>query len=173
MAVNVAENYSDGFGTEQLAYIDNELTFNDAISDFITAAKEKGMEFDKANVSRIFSAMASSRIIVTNGLSAGAFEDLMVILGNYFESAAYIDSVDDTYTSHESVLFRNDAAGNRTKTHAKQPPISVPSPNTIISAATIATSVPAWCTLPTAIFLPAKRCSPGLIPNWQKRGKTP
>jgi hypothetical protein len=43
----------------------------------------------------------------------------MVILGNYFESAAYIDSVDDTYTSHESVLFHNDAAGNRTKTHAK------------------------------------------------------
>lgn len=119
VAVNVAENYSDGFGTEQLAYIDNELTFNDAISDFITAAKEKGMEFDKANASRIFSAMASSRIIVTNGLSAGAFEDLMVILGNYFESAAYIDSVDDTYTSHESVLFYNDAAGNRIKTHAK------------------------------------------------------
>lgn len=119
VAVNIAESYSDGFGAEQLAYIDTDLSFSDAVGDFIIAAKEKGMEFDRAAVSRIFSAMASSRIIVTNGLGGSAFEDLMVILGNYFESAVYIDNVDETYTSHESLLFQNDVNGNRTRTHAK------------------------------------------------------
>jgi hypothetical protein len=43
----------------------------------------------------------------------------MVLLGNYFESAVYIDQVDGSYTSSESLLFKNDINGNRSKTHAK------------------------------------------------------
>ena len=69
--------------------------------------------------SKIFSAMASSRIIITKGLKDVEFEDLMVLLGNYFESAVYMDRADEGYTSSESLLFKNDAHGNRVKTNMK------------------------------------------------------
>jgi len=119
VAVTVAEDYSEGFGAEHLVYIDNELTFGGAVDEFMTAAQEKGYSFSDADVSKIFSAMASSRIIVTSGMSNKAFEEFIVVLANYFESAAYIDRVDFTYTAPESLLFKNDISGNRTKTHAK------------------------------------------------------
>jgi beta-glucosidase len=119
VAVSVAADYSEGLGADELAYIDSELTFDGAVADFITAAKEKGYNFNPADVSKIFSAMASSRIIITNGMTDKTFEELMLLLGNYFESAAYIDRVDDTYLNAESLLFQNDVGGNRTKTHTK------------------------------------------------------
>jgi hypothetical protein len=53
------------------------------------------------------------------GMSEEDFKNLMVILGNYFESAVYIDSADESYVSPESLLFKNDAAGNRSKTSMK------------------------------------------------------
>jgi hypothetical protein len=63
--------------------------------------------------------MASSRIIVTKDMGNSEFEDLMVLLGNYFESDVYIDKVDGSYTSPESLMFQTDMNGNRTKTHTK------------------------------------------------------
>lgn len=119
VAVTVAEDYSEGFGAEHLVYIDTELTFNGAVDEFMTAAREKGRAFTDADVSKIFSAMASSRILVTSGMSNKEFEEFMLVLGNYFESAAYIDRVDFTYTAPEALLFKNDISGNRMKTHAK------------------------------------------------------
>lgn len=119
VAVTIAEDYSEGFGAEHLVYIDTELTFSDAAGEFITAAKEKGRAFSNGDTGKIFSAMASSRIIITSGMSGKNFEEFMRSLADYFESAAYIDRVDETYTAPESLLFKNDMSGNRTKTHAK------------------------------------------------------
>lgn len=119
VAANVAENHSDGFSAEHLAYIDNELTFDVAVEDFIDAAIEKGYEFDEKEARKIFSAMASSRVVITNGMGNAMFEDLMVALSDYFESAVYIDHVDSSYVNSESLLFKNDAQGNRTKTNTK------------------------------------------------------
>jgi len=119
VAVNVVEDYSEGFGAEHLVYVDNELNFENAAGEFIESAKEKGYEFKEREVRKIFSAMASSRVIITNGMSHAMFEDLMVLLGNYFESAVYIDRVDFNYTNSESLLFKNDMHGNRSKTNMK------------------------------------------------------
>ncbi|MBQ8447515.1 MAG: glycoside hydrolase family 3 C-terminal domain-containing protein, partial [Clostridia bacterium] len=119
VATNVVEDYAEGFGAEHLVYVDNELTFGGAVEEFIAAALEKGHSFEEKEARKIFSAMASSRVILTSGLSNSQFEDLMVLLGNYFESGVYIEHVDETYANSESLLFKNDANGNRSKTNVK------------------------------------------------------
>ena len=117
--VNTAEVYSEGLGTEQLVFVDKDLSYEGAVADFAATAREKGYEFEEKEARKIFSAMASSRIIITKGLKDGEFKDFMVLLGNYFESAVYMDRVDEGYTSSESLLFKNDAHGNRVKTSMK------------------------------------------------------
>lgn len=117
VAAAVVEDYSDGFGAEHLIYVDHEHNFENAAREFAVAAAEKGYEFDASEVRKIFAAMASSRVLILNGMSDKMFKALMVLLGNYFESSVYIDYADSGYTSGESLLFKSDASGNRSKTN--------------------------------------------------------
>ncbi|MBQ9746059.1 MAG: hypothetical protein IJW21_04485, partial [Clostridia bacterium] len=117
VAAAVVEDYSEGFGAEHLVYVDQEHTFESAAKEFAVAAAENGYEFDMGEVRKLFAAMASSRVVMLNGMSDKMFKALMVLLGNYFESSAYIDYADNSYTSSESLLFKSDANGNRSKTN--------------------------------------------------------
>jgi beta-glucosidase len=103
--------------SEYWMHIDKSYTFADAASGFENFAAEKGYKFDSRIICNIFSAMAASRLIVVDGLSNDKFQTLLVLLGNYFESSAYIDSVNNKYTSDQSVLFTTDSSGARVKTH--------------------------------------------------------
>lgn len=115
---NTVHDYSSDISADNLIYVDNEQTFASATKDFIEAALERGYSFEPSVVNRIFASMASSRVIMVNGMSESDFRAFMLILGNYFESSVFVDNADESYISHESLLFSIDAQqGTRTKTN--------------------------------------------------------
>ena len=109
---------SDSQEVETLAYIDKEQTFLSAAREFEQFAAEKGYRFDADTVKRIFASLASSRLVVVRGMDEGQFSAFMLLLGNYFETAVYMDTVDETYISDDCLLFKPDGHGGKIKNQA-------------------------------------------------------
>ena len=117
---SVTEDVGDkieGVDEEYLQYIDKMQDFKNAAADLETYAAQRGVKL-RADVSKkIFSALASSRLLVTYGYSDQELTSLMKVLSGYFETELFIDRVNDSYKSGDAVLFDTDAQGNRYKTH--------------------------------------------------------
>lgn len=114
--VNVAEAQTVHVeDNEFFMHIDRELSFKKACDDFEIFARERGYVFGSDAVREIFSALSASRLIMLKGMSNEAFFLFMTVLSEYFDSRAYIDAVDATYTNDESVLFGFDDMHHRTK----------------------------------------------------------
>lgn len=114
---NETEEHVDGVDVEYLRYIDKNLNFELAATEFERFALERGCKFRSDMVKKVFAALASSRLLVVEGMNDKDFKTLMLLLSNYFESPLFIDRVDQGYISTDSVLFRSDAQGNRVKTN--------------------------------------------------------
>ncbi|MBQ8409091.1 MAG: glycoside hydrolase family 3 C-terminal domain-containing protein [Clostridia bacterium] len=114
----VVEDRIDGVEPEQLAFVDKDQSFEAAARDFALFASERGCSFAPETVINVFASLASSRLLVVNGMEEKAFKKFMLILSSYFETAVYIDRADATYSGSESVLFKTDANGGRAKTNA-------------------------------------------------------
>ena len=99
------EELDDGWNAEYMAHVDRELTFEVACREFTTFASEKGYTVDAAAAREIFSAMASSRLVATRGMSDEAFGTLVLLLSEYFECPYCVDKVTGDYKSESDVLF--------------------------------------------------------------------
>lgn len=108
----VREELDDGWNAEYMAHVNKELTFEVACREFETFAAEKGYTVDAATVKEIFSAMASSRLVATRGMSDESFGTLVQLLSEYFECPYCMDTVTADYQSESDVLF---SAANRQK----------------------------------------------------------
>ena len=97
----------DDLSEEYLAYVDDQFDFATAAKEFMLFASERGCKFDANTVREIFASLASSRLLVVDGMSEDDFELLMKILCEYFRSEVHIDKVDESYTDEGSVLFEN------------------------------------------------------------------
>lgn len=115
--IKVEEEKTEGVDAELLAYVDKDQTFESAARDFEIFARERGYKFDTDTVRSIFASLASSRLIVVSGMDSASYRNLIMLLGNYFDTAAYIDRVDSTYDTPDSVLFHDDAQSGRTATN--------------------------------------------------------
>jgi hypothetical protein len=124
--VNYQENeasaqteHSDGIEAENMVFVDSNYDISAASREFAAVAKEKGLEFDENDAHKLFSSMASSRVLLFHSMSEKTFESLMLLLGNYFQSPICLDkSENGTYENIEGVLFKSDATGTYTKTNA-------------------------------------------------------
>lgn len=101
---------------EYLDYIDKDQNFENATKEFEIFARERGHKFRSEDIKKIFSAMASSRLLILSGVNNGDFQTLLHLLSDYFETSLHLESVDDTYHNGERVLFRSDLSSS-TKTH--------------------------------------------------------
>ena len=117
-ASHAEEDKIEGVDAELLVYIDKEQTFESAVKDFEAFAIERGCQFAPETIRNIFSSLASSRLVIVNGMEDDDFRKLVVLLSNYFDSSTFIDRVDSTYESESSLLFHDDGHGTRTKTNA-------------------------------------------------------
>ncbi len=113
-----AEEAAAGSDDDNMMPIQSEVDLAAASRDFSAAAKEKGVDFSESDAGRLFSSLASSRVLLLYGMSTRAFESFMQVLSNYFETSVYKDSVRGAYESHENILFGSDADGELTKTNA-------------------------------------------------------
>ena len=117
-AAHAEDDKVEGVDAELLVYIDKEQTFESAAKDFLAFATERGCQFSPETVRNIFASLASSRLMVVNGMDDNAFRKFVLLLSSYFDSSAFIDRVDSTYESESGLLFHDDGHGNRTKTNA-------------------------------------------------------
>lgn len=107
----------EGVDSEYLRYIDREVDFASAAAEFERFAAERGCKVSHDVVKNLFAALSASRLVVVKGMKDSDFKTLLLTLSNYFESPLFIDSVNDSYNSCESVLFRTDDQGNKVKTN--------------------------------------------------------
>lgn len=92
------ENYLD--------FVNQNLTFKLASEQFISFATSKGCKFNDNSVREIFAAMASSRLVITKGMTKDSFTSFIKVLSEYFETSVNIDTVDYTYTNDSSALYK-------------------------------------------------------------------
>ena len=98
---------------EYLDFVDKDQSFANAAREFEIFAGERGHKFRAEDCKRIFSALASSRLVVLSGWSDRDFQKLLHLLSDYFETSLHMETVDDSYQSGERVLFNADLS----KTH--------------------------------------------------------
>lgn len=115
---HVAEQHNEDISAEYIAYIDKSQSFASAVTEFETFAASRGCKFTPAVIQKVFSALASSRLIVINGMNDKDFNSFMTVMSNYFESGVFIDRVDSSYIGTENLLFKSDLSGNKLKTQA-------------------------------------------------------
>ena len=96
---------ADTFVDEYLSHVDKNFTLTKAASDFMTFANERGFKFDKGVVEELFAALCTSRLIVLEHLSSSDFTSIMSVVSEYFESPAFIDTVDGEYESEYDAFF--------------------------------------------------------------------
>lgn len=89
-----------------LEYVNDSLTFAAATEQFMAFAASRGYKFDENSVREIFSAMVSSRLIITKGMTNDSFAAVIRLLSDYFGTVAGIDSVDYSYVNDSSALYR-------------------------------------------------------------------
>lgn len=97
-----------------LEFINENLTFDVAISQFIAFAAAKGFKIDQSNARELFSAMSASRLVITTGMSNEVFSELIRVVSEYFGSPMFIDAVDYSYENDNNALYKGSGA-------AKQP----------------------------------------------------
>ena len=96
-----------------LEYVNDSLTFTAATEQFMAFAASRGYRFDENSVREIFAAMASSRLIITKGMTNDAFAAVIRVLSEYFGTAASVDAVDYSYVNDNSALYRTVANGKQ------------------------------------------------------------
>ncbi len=111
------EHYASETENAQFEYIDKDQSFEAAAKDFEIYARERGVNISSADAKKLFASVASSRLIVINEMENSDFEQLLLVLSNYFDSSPYIDKADESYVSSSHVLFKSDDMGHSFKTN--------------------------------------------------------
>ena len=91
-----------------LEFVNESLTFDLAVQQFISFAMARGYKFEEETVREIFSAMAASRLIITKGMTNDTFASVVNLLSEYFETRMAIDLVDSSYVNDASTLYKFD-----------------------------------------------------------------
>ena len=111
------ETYGAEVGdTEYFAGIEREQSFASAASEFAIFARERGCLLRDEDVRALFASLSSSRLVIFEGLEERRFRKLTELLAEYFESVAFTDAADGSYTCGESVLFRTGARAGKIAT---------------------------------------------------------
>ena len=96
-----------------LAHVNEGLTYDLAVSQFIAFAASKGFKFDENNAREIFAAMSASRLLIMKGMSNEVFTELVRVVSEYFGTSMFVDAVDYTYENDNSALFKGVGAAKQ------------------------------------------------------------
>ena len=119
-ADEVKAKEADALSAEYLQYINKSFTFADAAREFELFARERGFKFEPSTVKRIFSSMATSRLVIVKDFDEATFASFMQLICAYFESPVYIDRIDDTYQNEDRMFFDVHQDGTFVKTRTLQ-----------------------------------------------------
>lgn len=93
---------------EYLELADKNFTFGNCADEFEIFAAERGCKIDKSNVYTLLSAIASTKVVIINGLSNDEFMKLAHVLCEYVNCNFRADVADATYTDDRSIFVHAD-----------------------------------------------------------------
>ncbi len=111
----VKEVKTDSFVDEYLAHVDKSFTLDKAVRDFTTFALDRGYKFNKGVIEGLFASLCTSRLIVLQHLPTADFTAIVSLLTEYFESPAFIDTVDGEYENEYDAFFDSSDSESDTK----------------------------------------------------------
>ncbi|MBO7303067.1 MAG: glycoside hydrolase family 3 C-terminal domain-containing protein, partial [Clostridia bacterium] len=89
-----------------LEFVNDALTFDAVIAQFIEFAASKGYRFEENTVRELFAAMSGSRLIITRGMTCDSFTAIIKLLSEYFDTKAGVDLVDASYANENNALYK-------------------------------------------------------------------
>lgn len=101
--------------TDYSEYINNSFMIGDAVNEFIAFAAERGFKLSSGFAENLLASLMTSKIIVTNGMSSEDFNDLMIILSEYFGTEVFVDEYTSSEEAGHSLFYSTDANGDYVK----------------------------------------------------------
>ena len=101
------ENYSE--------FIKEDFNMSSAVREFTGFALERGYKFAKGAVESFLASLATSRLIVMNGMKDSEFFSFMLLVSEYFGSDAYVDTAVGKLGTEADQFFSYDSQGDSKK----------------------------------------------------------
>ncbi len=83
---------NDEIEDDHFRFVKKDFKFNSLISDFEVFTKDRGYNFDKGVIARLFASLMSSRLVITR-MDKESYGTLLTLLCEYFGSPVLTDSV--------------------------------------------------------------------------------
>ena len=102
----VQQKVEDVIDDSQAAFIDGSFTMMKAVEEFKKFAEERGYRFADGTVENLLTSLATTKLIITDGLNSSDFNSVMLLIGEYFGNNVYVDVLDshsaaDSFLSHD------------------------------------------------------------------------
>ena len=94
---------------EYSQFIDPSLNIQTAAEQFNRFALERGYKFADGAVEKLFASLASTRLVITKGMSEENFNTLMLLLSEYFGSGVFIDTPDENENGDQFFSYEEHA----------------------------------------------------------------
>ena len=112
-----AENEHEAVADERelSEYINADFKLADLVNELSQFCEEKGMRLDAGVARNIAVSLASSKLLVFDGISSQDFNSLMIILSEYFATRTYVDKLDGSVKDVNDLFYSYDQNGDYIK----------------------------------------------------------
>lgn len=113
-----AEDYDINIDADYAQYIKPNFRISNAVAELNKFLAERGVKLNKGVAENLLSSLVTSRLMIFKGLSAEEFNSFILLLSEYFGTAACVDIANSS--SERSVFFSTDEQGYQKKTNILQ-----------------------------------------------------
>lgn len=96
-------------------YINPGFRMADFAKELARFAEGRGMKIDLGTAENLAVSLATSRLIVLDGVKSEDFNQFILILSDYFATRAYVDKIDGNIKDSYALFFSNDSHGDYVK----------------------------------------------------------
>lgn len=95
-------------------YVDADFGISAAALDFVELARDRGIKLDHGVAERFLASVATSSLIIVDGLSSEDFNTFVLLASEYFGTGAYTDKL-ELGEERADMFFSTDTYGNSVK----------------------------------------------------------
>lgn len=100
---------------EMSEYVDPEFKLADMVEDLAHFFTDRGMRLDNGVAENIAVSLASSKLLILDGIKSEDFNTFMLILSDYLATKTYVDKIDKETKEHYDCFHVYDNHGDFTK----------------------------------------------------------
>lgn len=133
----VESKQEEKVGEDLLQYYDNSLTINQVALEYKTYVNERGIALTENDAALILSALSSSNIVIFKNSNGEELDQLIEITSEYFGNKTSFESVDETFDSLDSLMWKVNENGTTIKSNFLRSIISANEKRPYISIAAL------------------------------------